>query len=129
MNATSSKGMVCTGRVLSGLVSLMFLFSAFMKLKGGPELEEGLTHMGLPVAMVTPLAVLELSCAVLYLIPATSILGAILLAGYMGGAILTHWRVGDVFVIQIALGVTVWLGLWLREPRLRALLPLRSPAR
>lgn len=129
MTTVHSNRMIWTGRVLSGLASLMFLFSAFMKLKGGPELDEGMAHMGLPVAMITPLAVLEFSCVALYLIPSTSILGAILLAGYMGGAILTHWRVGDVFVIQIALGVAVWLGLWLREPRLRALLPLRGSVR
>jgi hypothetical protein len=76
--------------------------------------------------MVVPLAILELSCAVIYLIPATSVLGAILLAGYMGGAICTHWRAGDPFVVQAVLGILVWLGLGLREPRLRALLPLRS---
>ena len=55
-----------------------------------------------------------------------AVLGAILLAGYMGGAICTHWRVGDPFVLQIAIGVLVWLGLYLRESRLRALIPLRT---
>jgi hypothetical protein len=63
---------------------------------------------------------------VVYLIPRTSVLGAVLLAGYMGGAICTHWRAGDVFVGQIVIGLLVWLGLYLREPRLRALLPLRT---
>jgi uncharacterized membrane protein YphA (DoxX/SURF4 family) len=116
---------VWTGRVLSGLASLGFLLSAFMKIKGGDEMSQGMAHLGLPDAMVRPLAILELSCVVLYLIPKTSVLGAILLAGYMGGAICTHWRVGDPFITQIALGVVVWLGLWLREPRLRSLLPLR----
>jgi len=124
---TASVGkVVWTGRVLSGLVSLAFLTSAFMKLKGGEELTQGMAHLGLPDSMVKPLAFLELSCVVLYLIPKTSVLGAILLAGYMGGAICTHWRAGDPFFLQIALGVTVWLGLWLREARLRALLPLRT---
>ena len=60
-----------------------------------------------------------------YLIPQTAVLGAILLAGYVGGAICTHWRVGDPFIVQIVLGICVWLGLYLREPRLKALLPLR----
>jgi hypothetical protein len=116
---------VWIGRVLSALASALFLFSAFMKLKGGEELTQGMEHLGLPESMVKPLAVLELSCVALYLIPPTAVLGAILLAGYLGGAICTHWRVGDPFYTQIALGVVLWFGLWLREPRLKVLLPLR----
>ena len=122
--APSSKT-VWTGRVISVLASLLFLMSAFMKLKGGPELAQGMTHLGLPESMVVPLSVLELSCTAIYLIPATSVLGAILLAGYLGGAICTHWRVGDPFFVQVLLGLFVWLGIYLREPRLKALIPLR----
>jgi hypothetical protein len=66
-----------------------------------------------------------MSCVVIYLIPATSVLGAILLAGYLGGAICTHWRAGDPFYIHIVLGLSVWLGIYLREDRLKALIPLR----
>jgi hypothetical protein len=117
---------VWIGRGISGLAALVFLMSAAMKLKGGPELTEGMAHMGLPESMVLPLAFLELACTVLYLVPATSVLGAILLAGYMGGAICTHWRVGDPVLVQVALGIAVWLGLWLREGRLRPLLPIRT---
>jgi uncharacterized membrane protein YphA (DoxX/SURF4 family) len=116
---------VWVGRVLSVLTSLVFLMSGVMKLKGGPQLEEGFAHLGLPMSMQVPLAILEISCGVIYLIPATSVLGAILLAGYMGGAILTHWRVGDPFIAQIVLGLLVWLGLYLREQRLKGILPLR----
>jgi len=116
---------VWVGRVISVLVSLMFLMSAGMKLKGGPELAEGMAHLGLPSSMVVPLAILELTCVVIYLIPMTSVLGAILLAGYVGGAICTHWRVGDPVIVQILLGIFVWLGLYLREDRLKALIPLR----
>ena len=119
--------LVWTGRVLSGLASLAFVVSSVGKFVGGQQLTEGMAHLGLPETMVKPLAVLEMSCVVLYLIPKTAVLGAILLAGYMGGAICTHWRVGDPFFAQIALGVTVWLGLWLREDRLRALLPIKTP--
>jgi len=75
--------------------------------------------------MLVPLSILEFACAVVYLIPATSVLGAILLTGYLGGAICTHWRVGDPFVIQAVLGLFVWLGIYLREERLKALLPVR----
>jgi hypothetical protein len=84
-----------------------------------------MAHLGLPDSMVVPLAILVLSCVVIYMVPATSVLGASLLTGYIGGAICTHWRVGDSFVVQIALGIFVWLGLYLREPRLKVLIPLR----
>jgi len=123
--AASGK-IVWVGRGISVLVSLVFLMSAFMKLKGGAEVMQGMAHLGLPESLILPLAILEVSCVVIYLIPATSILGAILLTGYIGGAICTHWRVGDPFFIQIALGVVVWLGLYLRENRLKALIPLRT---
>lgn len=124
----ASGKVVWIGRVISVLAALIFLLSASMKVKGGAELEEGMAHLGLPGSMRLPLAVIELSCAVLYLIPATAVLGAILLAGFIGGAICTHWRVGDPVFIQIALGIVVWLGLYLREPRLKALIPLKTPS-
>src|SRR5688572_12244714 len=106
------------------MVSLVFLLSAAMKLKGGPELAQGMAHLGLPDSMHVPLAILEITCAVIYLIPATSILGAILLAGYLGGAICTHWRVGDPVFVQPVLGILLWFALWLREPRLKELIPI-----
>jgi len=121
-----SRGRLWTGWVISVLASLVFVMSALMKLKGGPELAQGMTHVQLPETMIRPLAILELTCTIVYLVPATAVLGAILLAGYLGGAILTHWRVGDPFFVQIALGLLVWLGLYLREQRLAALIPLRS---
>jgi hypothetical protein len=117
---------VWVGRVISVLVSLVFAMSAFMKLKGGAEVMQGLAHLGLPESLIMPLAILEISCVVIYLIPATSVLGAILLTGYIGGAICTHVRVGDPFFIQIALGIFIWLGLYLRENRLKGLIPLRT---
>jgi uncharacterized membrane protein YphA (DoxX/SURF4 family) len=114
------------GRVLTVLVGAALIMSAAMKFKGGKELDEGMAHLGLPESMVVPLGILELSCAVLYLIPQTSVLGAVLLAGYMGGAICTHWRVGDPFPTQVAIGVVAWLGIFLREPRLWPLIPWRK---
>lgn len=123
--AASGK-VVWVGRVITVLVSLVFLMSAFMKLKGGDEVIQGMAHLGFPESLMRPLAILEISCVAIYLIPATSVLGAILMTGYIGGAICTHLRVGDPFFIQIALGVFVWLGLFLREKRLKALIPLRT---
>jgi len=120
-------GLVWAGRVISVLVSLAFVASAFMKLMGGTEAVQGMAHLGLPESLILPLAILEISCVAIYLIPATTVLGAILLTGYMGGAICTHLRVGDPFFIQIALGIFVWLGLYLREKRLKGLIPLRTP--
>ena len=116
---------IWVGRAISFLVSLLFLFSAFMKLKGGPELSKGMSHLGLPESLVMPLAILEITCVVIYLIPATSVLGAILLTGYIGGAICTHLRVGDPYFVQIALGICIWLGIYLQENRLKNLIPLR----
>ena len=124
--ATSGK-IVWVGRVISIAASLLFLLSAFLKIRGGPELAKGIAHLGLPESMILPLSILEISCVVIYLIPPTSVLGAILLTGYIGGAICTHWRVGDPFIAQILVGVFVWLGLYLREYRLKALIPLRRP--
>jgi len=123
--AASGK-IVWAGRVISGLVALPFLLSAFLKLKGGPEVMKGIAHVGIPESMVVPLAILELTCVVVYLIPATSVLGAILLTGYIGGAMCTCWRVGDPFFLHVVLGLLVWLGLYLRENRLKELIPLRK---
>ena len=122
----ASGRMVWVGRVISVLASLLFLMSAAMKLRGGAELAKGMAHLGFPESLTVPLAILEISCVVVYLVPATSVLGAILLTGYMGGAICTHLRVGDPFVVQVALGMFVWLGLYLRENRLKGLIPLRT---
>ena len=122
----SRNAQVWTGRVISTLVALVFVMSSAIKFRGGPELTEGIAHLGLPESMVIPLAILEMTCAIVYLIPQTSVLGAILLAGYMGGTICTHWRVGDPFFLNIVIGLLIWLGLYLREPRLKALIPIRT---
>jgi len=125
----ASKKVVWTGRVISVLVSLLFVMSAAMKFAGPPEVTKEMARLGLPASLLVPVAILELSCAVIYLIPPTAVLGAILLTGYLGGAILTHLRVGEQqYPLHVVLGILVWLGLGLREDRLRALIPLRRRA-
>lgn len=124
---TNHPALVWTGRVLSALPALLLLFSAAMKFRQPPELIEGLGRMGWPTSLAAPLGVVELIATLLYIIPQTSVLGAILLTGYLGGAIATHVRIADPFLPQAAVGVVIWLGIYLREPRLWPLLPLRRP--
>ncbi len=122
---TVSKKILWTGRIMSAVPALMLLFSASMKLAHPPQLDEGFTHLGWPIGLALMLGVLELGCTVIYLIPRTAVLGAILLTGYMGGAIATHVRIGEPVYLHIAFGVLIWGGLYLRDPRLHALMPFR----
>jgi len=116
---------VWVGWAITVIASLLFLFSAVMKLIGPAEVKEGMAHLGLSESLLRPLAILEMACTAVYLIPVTSVLGAILLTGYIGGAICTHWRVGDPFLPQVAIGIVIWIGIYLRDSRLKALIPLR----
>ena len=114
------------GRVISGLLACLLAMSAAMKLVGGREVIEGFARMGLPESLRVPLGVLELVGVLVDVVPVTSVMGTILLTGYVGGTIVTHLRIGEPVVFQIALGLLVWLGLYLRESRLKSLLPLRT---
>ena len=125
----SSPALVWTGRVISALPVLALLMSASMKFGNSPEMAKGFEHLGWPMKLAIGLGIVEISCTVLYVIPQTAVLGAILLTGYLGGAVATHARVGDPIgnvATPIVLGVLVWLGLYLRDERLKALVPLRS---
>jgi hypothetical protein len=125
--ARPSKAAIWTGRVLSALPVLLMVFSASLKLSRTPAAVEGFSRFGYAEYLLVPLGIVELSCVVLYLIPQTAVLGAILMTGYLGGAVATHFRVSDPsFILPALLGVIAWLGLYLREPRLRALAPLRK---
>jgi hypothetical protein len=120
-----SKAARITGWIMTILPSLLFTFSGVMKLAHPPQLDEGFTHLQIPPTWAFGLGVLEMACLVIYLIPRTAVIGAILLTGYLGGAMLTHLRVGEPPVTHVILGIVLWGGLWLRDPRLRALIPLR----
>lgn len=120
-----SKASYWTGWVLSILPSLLLAFSGSMKLIQPAGMAEPVGKMGWTMEVMFYIGIVELVCTVLYLIPVTSILGAILLTGYMGGAIATHVRLNEPFVPGVVIGVILWLGLFLREPRLRVLIPFR----
>ena len=124
--APVSKPALWLSYVVSAVPCLLLTFSAVMKLVKPAGIDEGFAFLGWPMELASPLAILELACVIVYLIPRTAVLGAILVTGYMGGAIATHVRVGDVFIIQVCLGILVWLGIWLRIPRLRELIPLHK---
>ncbi|MDX2153210.1 MAG: DoxX family protein [Bryobacteraceae bacterium] len=119
-----SKAMIWAGRVMSAIPVLMLLFSAAMKFTGSPQLAEGFGHLGWPVGQALGLGVLELTVTLLYVLPWTRVLGAILVTGYLGGAVAAHVRIGDPFWVQVLLGMLAWGGLYLRDKRLRELLPM-----
>jgi hypothetical protein len=125
-----SKKMLWVGRILSGLAVLFLLFDAVIKLMKIRAVAEAFAKLGYPEGVAVPIGILLLTCVVIYTIPRTSILGAILLTGYLGGAVATHVRVGDPLFSHVLfptyVGLLLWGGLYLREERLRALIPLRS---
>ena len=121
-----SPKLLWTGRILSALPALLLCFSGVMKLIQPAGFAEQAAPMGYTANVLFWIGIVELVCTLLYVIPQTAVFGAILLAAYLGGATATHVRVGDVFIMPVLVGVLVWAGLYLREPRLRALLPLRS---
>lgn len=124
-SSAGSKKMLWAGRVISALPVLGFVFSGVMKLTKSSAVLEEMARLGYPERVIFGIGVTELICVILYAIPQTAVLGAILLTGYLGGAIASHVRAGDPFIAPIVLGVLVWLGLYLRDSRLRALVPLR----
>jgi len=119
------------GRILSGIVIVFLLFDGAIKLVPHAVVTETMQQLGYPPSVETAriLGVLTLVCAALYAYPRTSVLGAILLTGYLGGAMATHFRVGSPLFSHLLfgfyLGLMVWGGLYLRDARLRALIPFR----
>jgi DoxX-like protein len=125
--ATVSKPILWTGRVMSAPPVLLILLGSVMKLMKHPSVLEGFARAGLPERLIVPVGLIELVCVVVYLIPRTSVLGAILMTGLLGGATITTLRVGDpTYPMPVILGMLAWGGLYLRDVRLRALIPLRK---
>jgi hypothetical protein len=124
--APVSKANLWIGRAIGGFAVLFLLFDAVIKpMKIGP-VQEAFAHLGLPIHLALAIGLLELACTVLYVIPRTAVLGAVLLTGFLGGATAIHVRVGDPFFFPSIIGAMIWAGLYLTDSRLRALFPLRG---
>jgi hypothetical protein len=129
-NEARTKKRFMIGYILTGLVSAFLAFDTVLKVLRLAPAVQGTTELGYPAGTVVWIGLIQLICLVLYLVPRTSVLGAVLLTGYLGGAIATHVRVESpllgytLFPIYVAL--MVWGGLYLRETRLRELMPFRS---
>lgn len=122
----ASRASLWAGRILSALAILLFIVTASFGFLKPAVAMQGFVHYGYPEGAMLRITLVEIVCAIVYAIPRTSVLGAILLTGYLGGATATHVRVGEPFYLPILVGVVIWLGLYLRDTRLRALVPLRD---
>ncbi len=119
--------MLWTGRVISALPALTLLFAGGMKLMKSAAVLQGFAQYGYPDRLIVVIGTLEIACAVVYLIPRLSVLGAILMTAFLGGATVSNVRIGNpAWAVTVILGILVWVGLYLRDARVRSLIPLRS---
>lgn len=129
MHASSSvsKAALWSGRVMSVLPVLLILFGSVMKLMKTAPVVQGFVRAGLPERLIIPVGIIELGCIIVYLIPRTAVLGAILMTGLLGGATLTEVRIGDpTWPLPVFVGMLAWGGLFMRDLRLRELIPLQK---
>jgi hypothetical protein len=125
-SGSASKTAVWSGRIISALVVIFLLFDSTIKVLKLAAAVEGTVQAGYPATTVQPIGIVLLVCILLYVVPRTSILGAILLTGYLGGATATMVRISNPwFLFPVVVGVLAWLGIFLRDERLRTLIPLR----
>jgi len=128
--AATSRGKLWAGRIVGGLPALFLLLDGVGKLVKPAPVVKATEKLGYPSSVIVPLGVVLLVCTVLYIVPRTAMLGAILLTGYLGGAVATHVRVSDPLfshaLFPVYLGIMLWLGLYLRDARIRQLVPLRG---
>ena len=123
---TVSKSSLRTGVVISALVILFLVFDSAVKLINSTVAIDATTRLGYQASILIPLGIVLLLCTILYAVPRTAILGAILLTAYLGGATATHVRIGDPYYFPIVMGILLWAGLYLRDPRVRTLIPIRA---
>src|SRR5246127_1079569 len=122
-----SKPTLWIGRGMSALPALLVLFGSVMKLMKTASVVEGFTRAGVPERLIIPVGIIELVCVIVYAIPQTAVLGAILMTGLLGGATITTLRIGDpTYPMPVVLGMLAWGGLFLRDTRLRELIPIRK---
>jgi hypothetical protein len=125
-----SKTRIWLGRIVTALPVLFMLFDATMHIAKPPSVVKGFTESGFSISLATPFGIIVLICLALYLFPRTSVLGAILLTGYLGGAVAANVRLGlplfGYVLAPVYVATLFWGGLWLRDNRVRALIPLRS---
>ena len=118
------------GRIMSALPVLFLIFDSVIHIMKPAPVREGFAKLGYSLSLAVPLGIIELICLVLYVIPRTSVLGAALLTGYLGGAVATNLRAGAPLfsnvLFPVYLGVLLWGGLYLRDERLRAVFPVRA---
>ena len=127
--ASASKAMIWSGYVISALPVLALLFAGGVKLMRSASVVQGMAQYGSPANLVLVIGTLEVACTIIYVIPRTAVLGAILMTAFLGGATVANVRVGNPsYVITVILGILVWLGLYLRDARVRELVPLRGRA-
>jgi hypothetical protein len=128
--ASPSKNSVLAGHIVSALPVLFLLFDVSLKFNKPPFVVEANAQLGYQESSILLTGIILLACVILYVIPQTCVLGAILLTGYLGGAVATHVRVGNPLfshiLFPVYVGVFIWGGLFLRDARLRALIPLRK---
>jgi len=124
-----SKTALWTGRVMSALPVLLVLFGSVVKLMKTASVVEAFVRAGIPERLIIPVGIIELVCVIVYLIPQTAVLGVILMTGLLGGATITNLRISDpTYPMPIVLGMLAWGGLFLRDLRLRDLIPIRRVA-
>ena len=122
-----SKTTLWIGRVMSALPVLLVLFGSVVKLMKTAPVIEGFVRAGVAEKLIIPVGVIEMVCVIVYVIPQTAVLGAILMTGLLGGATITNLRIGDpTYPMPVVLGMLAWGGLFLRDTRLRDLIPLRK---
>ena len=124
-----SKSALLAGRIISGLTIVFLAFDGIVKVLQLQQAVEPTVKLGYAASQLPAIGILALLCLVLYVIPGTSVLGAVLLTGYLGGAIATHLRAGsDAFslIFPVIIGLMMWGGLWLRNASLRRIMPLRA---
>lgn len=128
--AAPSKARLWTGRILTVLTTLFLLFDGVMKLVEPLPVTRAMTQLGFPLHLSVPIGIILLICTALYAFPSTSVFGAVLLTGYLGGAVVSQLRIGAPLffntLFPVYFAILLWAAVYLQEPRLRTLIPVRT---